>query len=271
MGINDYLSFINANFIGEAKTLLLKQVENFFNISNLKLNNAKYKVGESVNLKKDYFLHGVVEDYSKVEKFALQGLISQDFVEEKRNIKINYCVSLFHIKKQKTLKDYIVEYSGMSVTHNGKFFLVPYKGLDAFVEKVRSQKFWDWQARSSMEQNFLPSLSRDINQVGFIINGSCKNCKPLIFNNLLNESINFETISSFMNFKSESQKQTFKNNRQIDDCARIAYVMFGIPKNMIEGVLVGRKFEHNKQQLLKIKTLFPDCYICNLDGKVIVE
>ena len=52
---------------------------------------------------------------------------------------------------------------------------------------------------------------------------------------------------------------------------RVAYIMFGIPRNCIEGLFVGRKTEKNKKQLLQLKSLFPDCYICNIDGKVIVE
>lgn len=33
---------------------------------------------------------------------------------------------------------------------------------------------------------------------------------------------------------------------------------------------VGRKYEQNKQILKNIKEIFPQTYICNLDGKVIM-
>ena len=46
-------------------------------------------------------------------------------------------------------------------------------------------------------------------------------------------------------------------------------ILFGIPSCFIEGILVGRKYENNKEILNKIKKLVPESYICNLDGKVI--
>ena len=35
-------------------------------------------------------------------------------------------------------------------------------------------------------------------------------------------------------------------------------------------ILVGRKLENNKEALKYIKSKLLDCYICNLDGKVII-
>lgn len=47
--------------------------------------------------------------------------------------------------------------------------------------------------------------------------------------------------------------------------------MFGLPSKLIEGVLVGRKIENNREALDYIKSKIPNCYICNLDGKVIID
>ena len=46
--------------------------------------------------------------------------------------------------------------------------------------------------------------------------------------------------------------------------------MFGLPSTLIEGVFVGRMLEKDENALNHIKEKLPDCYICNLDGKVIV-
>ena len=46
-------------------------------------------------------------------------------------------------------------------------------------------------------------------------------------------------------------------------------IMFGLPSKLIEGVFVGRKVENDDNMLDYIKDKLPDCYICNLDGKVI--
>ena len=50
---------------------------------------------------------------------------------------------------------------------------------------------------------------------------------------------------------------------------RESAVLFGIPSNFIEGILVGRKYETDSTMLNKIKELVPNAYICNLDGIVI--
>ena len=46
--------------------------------------------------------------------------------------------------------------------------------------------------------------------------------------------------------------------------------MFGLPPTLIEGVFVGRIIENDKKALEHIKSKLPECYICNLDGKVIM-
>lgn len=39
---------------------------------------------------------------------------------------------------------------------------------------------------------------------------------------------------------------------------------------MIKDIMISRKIKKSQEQIIKIKKLFPDCYICNVDGKVIV-
>ena len=46
--------------------------------------------------------------------------------------------------------------------------------------------------------------------------------------------------------------------------------MFGLPSTLIEGILVGREIENDKESLNYIKSIFKDIYICNLDGEVII-
>ena len=61
----------------------------------------------------------------------------------------------------------------------------------------------------------------------------------------------------------EKNKDDFFTDRE-------SAILFGIPSNFIEGILVGRTYEKNNKILEKIKELLPNCYICNLDGKVIL-
>lgn len=75
-----------------------------------------------------------------------------------------------------------------------------------------------------------------------------------------------------LEFVNESYYERFIIDRKNKDdffTNRESAVLFGIPANMIEGVLVGRDYENNISILDEIKRMLPDCYICNLDGKVI--
>ncbi len=51
---------------------------------------------------------------------------------------------------------------------------------------------------------------------------------------------------------------------------RESAIMFGLPISFVEGIFVGRKIENDNEVLNYIKSKLPDCYICNLDGKVIM-
>ncbi|MBE5746495.1 MAG: hypothetical protein E7359_04360 [Clostridiales bacterium] len=269
----DYIKIINKEFDGIRKEALLKQVENFYTLESKKLYNQKYKVGDFVKLKKDTFLHGLGSkvSYEVFDLLAEKGLINKDFELGASSHKIHHAVSLWHIMKDIRLADYIVNYSGMEVMiDNKEYKVVPYGKLDEFVEKMRKYPHWSWKAESSMEIRFMPSLAKENNQIAFIFNGRDKVCKDLTYYNLNDERISYDIAKGFMKFSTEERAQSWIENRRQGPDTRIAYIIFGLPKNMIEGVLVGRKFEKNKKILKHIKEKLPNVYICNLDGKVIV-
>ena len=60
----------------------------------------------------------------------------------------------------------------------------------------------------------------------------------------------------------EKHKNDFFTDRE-------SAILFGIPACLIEGILVGRKYEKNYKIIKEIKKLLPNCYVCNLDGIVI--
>jgi hypothetical protein len=83
--------------------------------------------------------------------------------------------------------------------------------------------------------------------------------------------MNIENQLFFMNFTNPKTQEDFRNGKNKENYSRIAYIPFGLPKNMVEGILVGRKYEKNNKILNNIKNKFPQAYLCNLDGKVIKE
>lgn len=66
----------------------------------------------------------------------------------------------------------------------------------------------------------------------------------------------------FINDFIYEKEMNFTTNRE-------SAIIFGIPSCFIEDILVGRIIEKDESKLDKLKNIFNDCYICNLDGKVI--
>ena len=65
--------------------------------------------------------------------------------------------------------------------------------------------------------------------------------------------------------------QKYMKNRNFDnyETGREKAILFGIPTNMIKGIMVSRKLEKNQKYIKELKKLFPICYICNIDGIII--
>ncbi len=265
----DYILVAKNEFKGKTKNCLLKQIDDFYRLSEKSLKRTKYKVGDNVSLPANTYLHGFGDSLEVFDIIAENGLINKDYEFGKTNHFTHHTVSLWHIRKKISLANYIVKYSGMSVEYNSKFEMIPYGELDNFVEKMKKIPHWSWRAESSMEIRFMPSLAKDKNQLALIINGRDKSLKDYFAKDLINKDFDFEIAKNFLNEKQQSR--TPEELRNAPGIQRIAYLLFGIPKSLFEGVLVGRKFEKNKNILRHIKEKLPDCYICNLDGKVIVE
>lgn len=266
---NDFKNMAKKEFKEKTFNIIEKQIDDFYELNKQTFKNIKYKLGDSVILTPDTYLHGFGSNIEILDLFAERGLINKDYEFGKTNHFTHHTVSLWHIRKKIKLADYIVNYSGMSVEYEGKFEMVPYGKLDEFVEKMRKVSHWSWKAESSMEIRFMPSLARDNNQLAFIINGRDKSVQSYFANDLLNYKFDFEIAKDFLNEKQQSKNAD--ELRNAPGIQRIAYVVFGVPKSLFEGVLVGRKFEKNKKILKHIKEKLPNCYISNLDGKVIVE
>ncbi len=69
-------------------------------------------------------------------------------------------------------------------------------------------------------------------------------------------------------WKEKYDKRKNKNDFFTD---RESAVLFGIPSNLIEGIIVGRIYEKDENILKNIKSILPNSYICNLDGIIIKE
>ncbi len=84
-----------------------------------------------------------------------------------------------------------------------------------------------------------------------------------IIDNRFNGKIK-DTLLEQLELFYEDNNSIEKNKYNIGDEVKLSKGTF------IHGIFVGRKIEKDKNSLDYIKSKLPDCYICNLDGKVII-
>lgn len=255
--------------------LFVEQLNNFkLAEDNFELPKHQYQIKDDVLLKKGTFIHGVRQGYENLDSIIENGFLSSNIQNfNAKAQKTPYCISMWNIKEDILLKDYINLYSGMTIKYtdfndNPTTKLVPYNKLDEEIENSRTMNIWMWSAEQTKEIRFLPSLIRDDNQIAFILNTDNDYAKKIIKNDIFSLEFDKKILKNFIskwfieNFI-YIKRDDFTTNRE-------SAIIFGIPSCFIEGVLVGRKLENDKKQLEIIKEKLPQCYICNLNGKIII-
>lgn len=251
-------------FKGKTRKMVLAQIENFYQLQGKTLVNRKYNIGDDVILDKGILMTGFAYKEDYVQLIASEGKISGDFVGVATRGGVKNAVSTWKFDKKIKLADYVVKYSGMTVAWDKNAVMVPYGKLDAFVEKMRKEDFFCWQAESTREMRFLPNLAKPNNQIALIFNLTHPECQDLLKNDLMLPEMGELYVEA-------KQQKMRKEEKALQDFfgQRVSYILFGVPRNCIEGLFVNEKIAKSKTQLKKLKKLFPDCYICGIDGKVI--
>lgn len=274
-----YIEYAKNTFKGKALELVLNNIELFF--KDEKINKHKYKAGEEVKLSKGTYMHGIPGLLDNFDWVMKNGLVAVDFTgnSEGKN-KIKNSIGMWNIKEDMLLKDYIINYSGVTVTYTiGRgpgskevSKLIPYHKFDEEIEIINNdENIWTYWAEKTKEVTFLPSLVSNKRQIAFILNMESDSAKEMIKADVWNRELEEETLKEFLDYRYYEKFLQERFNRTAQTTDRESAIMFGLPNRLIEGVLVGRKVEENKEYLEHIKSKLPDCYICNLDGKVIVE
>ena len=256
-----------------------EQIDLYLNSKCTKKN--KYNIGDFVELKKGMFMRGegaLAEiDEEKIKFISEFGFISPDIIKEfKPNQKTPLCIPVWNIQKDMLLKEYINLYSGATLKYNLKSdyskkytALIPYKKIDDAIEEFRYNKdYWMWTMEQTKEIRFMPNLAKDDPNVQIAFIMSTNGAEKLIKNDIFNLNFNKEILKDFIqeffiNDFIYANRDDFTTNRE-------SAIIFGFPSNFIEGILVGRILEKDNDKLSIIKKYFNDCYICNLDGKVIM-
>ena len=275
---DDYIKRAKKKFRGKARKIVLEQIDNYYSTLNLKISYTTYKEGDNVYLKKGTLLHGTYRNIEGLIDIVNNGLIASIFTNGRLS-KYPSCVSVWNLKNDYKLKDYINYYSGGTIKYNGLLInneynqeysteIIPYDEMCNINKYILNNKCRMWTMEQTKEARFLPSLIQDIVEIGIIFNGDCK----LLSGDILNpNNIDDCLVKKFINH--DYDINSFISGRHNKDdyfTDRESAIIFGIPSNLIEGILVGKIYEKDENILNEIKRLLPNCYICNLDGRIIV-
>lgn len=275
MNKKEYIEKINSSDLNQiSKNLLLKQVENFYELeNNYKQKKHKYKVWGEVKLKKWTLLHWTYKNFEWLEQIAKDGLVTWQF-STWRSGKYLYTVWVWNLKKAYLLKNYINFYSGWTIKYGDMWYkknttkVIPYDEMWNVMNFVEKSWYQRWFIDQTKEARFMPSITQNIIQIWIIFDWNIAG-KLLSWDILDYKKISDSDVKEFINewyykdfLKERLNKDDFFTNRE-------SAILFWIPAVCIQGILVWRKYEKNKKILEKIKKLLPNAYICNLDGKVI--
>ena len=233
-----------------------------------------YKIGDNVVLKKDSLLHGIKSfDENKIDSIKKNGFLFGEYFKKEVSQQ-KYCVCFWIMNDEIKLKDYINNYSAETIhlqnriTKKYKQIYIPYnfdvKDRQALFKKINNFIYSIVFVRDSKENQFLPSLNKQDDYIGFILDNSYTDIIKKY--DIYNGCLSLEELSSFLPEwvinKTIKKKMPTQTDHELS-------IIYGLPSNLIEGVIVGKIIERDKNKIKYLKTRFPNCYICNLNGKVI--
>lgn len=277
MNKEEYLKYVDTNFNNKAKDITKQQIELFYKDNEVIKN--KYQTGDDVYLKKGTFIHGIPGLLENFDWILENGFIGNEFTHNNVKNKIRHSIGMWNIQNDCYLRDYIIDYSGFTITYTiGRgpgskeiTELIPYHKFDEYTEKINDDEdIWMYWGDGTKEVRFIPSLVSNKRQIAFILNMESDIAKSMTKNDVWNTELEEETLIPFLDDRYYSKFLTERFNRTAVTTDRESAIIFGLPANLIEGIFVGRKIENDLESLKYIKNRLPDCYICNLDGKVII-
>ena len=272
-----FIEYVNNNFSLETQKIILDHIETFYNTVDIIKN--KYDVGDDVFLKKHTYIHGVPGLKDSFDWIVDSGFISNNFTDKISTNKIKNSIGMWDIQEDCFLKDYINMYSGVTIDYyigrgpgsKEVAKMIPYHKFDQETEIINDREdVWMYRAEQTKEVRFIPSLVANKRQIAFILNTESEYAKKLIKNDVWTIDLEDSQILEFIDPGYGTRFLDDRKNRNDLTTNRETSIIFGLPPSLIEGVFVGRKVEEDKNFLDYIKSRLPDCYICNLDGKVIV-
>ena len=280
MNKEDYIKIVQEKLKDNSQKIMIEQINNYYAAKEYDIPKCIYNIGDDVYLKKGTLLHGTYKNIDGLKGILKDGLISSWFIDG-RGSKYPSSVGVCNLKKDYLLKDYINFYSGGTCFYGGIFengidmqmnktAVISYNEMNDILNIISKFDCRMWTLEQTKEARFMPSLIQNRVQIGIIFDENNSSIKTLLKGDILNPSfIDDENVKEFVNPSYYEKFIVDRKNKDDFFTDRESAILFGIPSNFIEGILVGREYEKDSKILDEIKELLPNCYICNLDGKVI--
>lgn len=259
----------------ELKELFNIQIEEFDKLKNeYKLEYKKYEIGDEVILDDKTLIHGTRISVKELKEVSKNGLIAPEFLGNyNKNKKKPFVVEFWKLEENITLKNFTDKYCGVTIevkSNNGQILdriITPINSIENKILELKDYR--DYIIYQNQEQRFLPNNYNSNSTMAFIFreNNHTENyLKNDIFNVEFDKKILKQLVPKWF-YKKYMLTRNFDNY----ETGREKAILYGIPANFIEGILVNKNIEKNKSELNMIKELFPKCYICNLEGKVLMK
>ena len=271
--VNRYITRLDSyNFSDDVKEIFEKQIISFYN-HKIHTKLPKYNVGEEVKLTNLNLIHGSRANLEELALISKSGLIASEFYNDNKTIKKKpFVVELWQVNENINLKNWLNKYTGLTVEFYDKSGLI-YKRIITPIDNLKSiikkeSGYRNYIIYQNQEQRFLPNeLNNNECSVSFIVKYSNDDLliKNDIFNTHFSKEISREILPSWY-FEKYIVNRDFDNNAT----GREKAILFGVPASMIEGIIVSDKLKENKEYL-KISELFPNCYICDRNGLVLIS
>lgn len=277
---NDYINIAKKNIKNSnSQAIMIEQINRYFDYKDRQINLKKYEIGDEVFINKGTLFHGTYKNLEGLKEIVNNGLISSWFIDGRLS-KYPSSVGVWNLKQDYKLSEYINFYSGGTILYAGVFedgvdtqknktAVIPYSQMNKLLDITTKISCHMWTLEQTKEARFMPSLVQNNVQIGIIFDGQSDEIKKLLKGDILSDYINDEDVKEFVN--PNYYERFIKDRKNKDDffTDRESAILFGVPSNFIEGILVGREYEKDNKILKEIKLLLPNCYVCNLDGIVI--
>ena len=267
----DYLRVVNSfKLKNKTKKILKTQIEMFY--SYQKKDGNKFFINDDVILSTNNLIHGSRANIETLEIISKEGLVASEFYDNfNHNKKKPYVVEFWDIKEEIKLDNWIKKYAGVTIdfkNREGKVYKSVISPFDEIKNNIKNETgFRDYIIYQNQEQRFVPNdiVDNEVT-VAFII--EFNEDDELIKNDIFDTSFDNKILKDIL---PKWFYEKYMKNRNFDnyETGREKAILFGIPTSMIKGIIVSRKLEQDLNYINKIKELFPTCYICNINGKLI--